>query len=345
MLTLATEMKKRGIFPYMAFPDGFPLSEKLKEQADVYINIPYRKFSLIMFFKILLRLKRENIHIVHSHGRGAGIYSRLLFFFGFNVIHTFHGVHTSFKAYVDKILRPFAHSYICVSSDEKSKALQHSFAHEHQIQTINNGISVEVISEKLQKINVIEVKKALGIEGGDKLLVGTLARLDPVKNLDRLIDFVSRWKKMEKELPCQFLIAGDGRGRESLSRLIKDSHLEGDIRLLGEVQNPLNFLVCLDIYVSFSRSEGLPLSVLEAMSVPLPCLLSDIEGHRCLATSGGVSLFSCQDFDDFKSKLEQLLSDGEYKEQLCESALNTVSTYYGIDNMVAQTLEIYNSHG
>ena len=351
LLTLVTEMKKRGIAPYMAFPDGFPLSEKLKEKADFYINIPHRKFAFISFLKILIKLKRERIRIVHSHGRGASLYSRLLFFFGVNVVHTFHGIHRGnsnwekLKVIVDRILRPFSHTYICVSLDEKSKALRYSFAKENQIKTINNGICVDMISTELQEVDVAETKKALGVSEGNKPLVGTLARLDPVKNLTCLIRFVFKWKTMEGELPCYFLIAGKGGERDYLLRLIKDYSLEEDVYLLGEIEKPLNFLACLDVYTSCSLSEGLPLSVLEAMSMPLPCLLSNIEGHRCLAVDDGVSLFSDKEFDDFKGKLERLLHDGQYKDELCKRALKTVRTYYGVSDMTTKTLNVYNYYG
>ena len=350
LLTLVDEIKKRGFIPYMAFPDGFPTSENLRRNAFFYMDIPHRKFSLVAFLRILVKLKLDKVRIVHSHGRGAGLYSRFLFFFGFKVVHTFHGIHVGnskydkFKTLADRILRLFAHTYICVSSDEKSKAVRYSFARNKQIQIVNNGVSVDYICKNLQKIDISEAKKVLDIDGGNKLLVGTLSRLDPVKNLDGLIRFIFQWKKVKRHLPCQFLIAGNGTERNPLLKLIKDYQLEEDVCLIGEVQKPLSFLACLDAYVSCSRSEGLPLSVLEAMSVPLPCLLSDIEGHRCLAIDGGVSLFSPKVYNDFATKLERIIDDSAYKERLCKRALETVRMHYNVDNMVNKTLDIYNHH-
>jgi len=81
---------------FAACPNDFPYYEKYRELLgkDKIIIIPHRKFSPSVFVKLISFITGNGINIVHSHGKGAGIYSRLLYLFtNIKVVHTFHGLH------------------------------------------------------------------------------------------------------------------------------------------------------------------------------------------------------------------------------------------------------------
>ena len=347
LFDLVEGLKKKGILPYIASPCNPPFAEQYKKTACAHIVIPHRRISFLSFLKILFLLKKEKIRIIHSHGRGAGLYSRPLYLFGFKIIHTFHGAHTEssmesrIKNFFDRIFKYLTDVFICVSKDEKTKALAFSYAKDSQIQVINNGIDKTIIQSTVENISMNTARDILNMENPERPLVGYLARLDHVKGIDTLISFASRWKKETGKLPFKFLVGGDGKERKNLEILIKNFNLREEVLLLGDVKKPLIFLKCLDIYVSFSHQEGLPLSVLEAMSIPLPCLLSHIEGHRCLAVDDGVVLFSTRDFDDFRKKMEILLHDPLYRKELQRKALMTIEKHHRFDHQVERTWKIY----
>ena len=82
---------------YVALPCDKPYWGKFSRLlgSDKLIKIPHRRFSITELFKMLLFIKDNDIKVIHSHGKGAGLYSRLLKLIApssTKVIHSFHGV-------------------------------------------------------------------------------------------------------------------------------------------------------------------------------------------------------------------------------------------------------------
>lgn len=66
---------------YLGYPldgDPYALMWKTSNKIKASFNLPYRKFSLLILFNLIDFVKINNIEIIHSHGNGAGLYSRLL---------------------------------------------------------------------------------------------------------------------------------------------------------------------------------------------------------------------------------------------------------------------------
>ena len=134
---------------FSAVPTGFDYSERIKQASVDSIHIPHRKFSIITFIKIILFCKKNNIKTVHSHGRGAGYYSRPMKLLGFKTIHTLHGVHiektilNKIKVKIDQLLTPLTDIFICVSDGEKKCAIDNKVALSSKIKVIYNGVEVQ----------------------------------------------------------------------------------------------------------------------------------------------------------------------------------------------------------
>ena len=78
MIDLINMSKKAGLRVFIACPTNPPFGFEFKKLADKLVVIPSRKFSLASLFYLRERIKKYEIDIVHSHGRTAGVYSRLL---------------------------------------------------------------------------------------------------------------------------------------------------------------------------------------------------------------------------------------------------------------------------
>ena len=81
---------------YVACPDSKPYFELLADVVgeERIIRIPHRSFNLFSFLKLLKTIRLKNIDLIHSHGKGAGLYSRLLSkLTAVPCVHTFHGIH------------------------------------------------------------------------------------------------------------------------------------------------------------------------------------------------------------------------------------------------------------
>lgn len=139
--------------------------------------------------------------------------------------------------------------------------------------SIMNGIDEEKINLK----NIIETKKEirkkLGVNEEKKIFI-TIGLIDERKNVLFLAEVFKKYLKEHI-----LIIIGDGEKRIELEKLLKECkniHYYGKKDLLG-IQY---YLKCSDFYISASRSEGIPNSVLEALQFNLPLILSDIEAHR-----------------------------------------------------------------
>ena len=352
ILDLLYSFNGKNIIPYVASPDEEPYAKNFKVLAHKYIKIPKRKFTLKAFWKIFKILRSENIHLIHSHGRGAGVYSRIFtllglsYFFKFNITHTFHGIYRDnllegkIKFIIDQFLIPFAHKYICVSESEKEKILKLFFINSKKILVINNGIDIQNIQNQSKKISSAEAKRILGINT-EKSILGALSRLEYVKGIDILLSFIGTWKKQANDLPFHLYIAGEGKEYDSLTALVNKLDISKDVTFLGLAKEPIAFLSCLNLYVSPSRGEGLAYSVLEAMSLSIPCLLSDVTGNQNFKSDGSAEFFSLDDFEDFKSKCMFLLNTPSRMDILKKSALSTVLNNYTIKKMSEKTLDVY----
>lgn len=116
---------------------------------------------------------------------------------------------------------------------------------------------------------------------------------------------VSAMKRLRSDRKTALVILGDGPQMEMLREMSRDC----PVLLPGNVTNVAEYLNAADVFVSSSLSEGLPNSVLEAMSCGLPCVLSDIPSHRELFEEEQGLFFPCQDDDALSGLMMQLDSE------------------------------------
>ena len=194
-------------------------------------------------------------------------------------------------------------------------------------QIILNGIPEEQIKKEFSSYSREEARKRFSLPSKREIW-GTLSRLSYIKGIDLLLEMPLPQDKL-------FVIAGDGESREFLLKKMA-SGKNDNIIFLGETFHPIIFLKSLDGYFSTSRGEGLPLSVLEAMAVGLPCLLSNVEGHQDF--SRGAVLFDLENSTDFVEKIHSI-----DRPSLSRKAKKFVQNNHSMVKMVSQTEELYQS--
>lgn len=154
-----------------------------------------------------------------------------------------------------------------------------------------------------------KLKISHGVDPNQKILL-FCARIVKDKGVDTLQNV---WKILHKQFPDAILFVVGGGLNHLLDELRNlSAELDNSIKVIGEVDNPAEFYRLADVYIFPSRHEGLPTSLLEAMSSGLPAVTSDIGGCEDVIFNdvNGFRVNS-EDAAAFAEKISILFTDDE----------------------------------
>lgn len=272
MFTLGKNLGKEFKVFY-AIPDSNNFLKYL--DSGNHLSISERKLSILDIFKIYIFVKRNSIDLIHAHGKGAGVIARITNIFARRIlIYTFHGIHhkchnffiRNFYIFYENLIGKIDDYKILVSDSEKKFAKSLKIYIGRNSKIIYNG----VINKAIKKYNdEFTTHKDFS---KNKVSVVSVCRFVAQKNI---IDIL----KIAVQLPeINFLIVGDGELWCEISQAILKAGIK-NIFLIGSKRNIYEYLYNSDIYLSTSLYEGLPISILEAMSVGLPVVASNVIGN------------------------------------------------------------------
>lgn len=307
-----------------------------KEIAHKVIEIPHRKFSWKKFLELRQLIIQKEINIIHSHGRGAGIYSRLLSYCtDAKVVHTFHGIHrvSNFIGFLkDMFDRLFSHRvnhYICVSEDERKKAEQSLYLdYDSKSTVVLNGVDTANF-------------KDISFPLTDHYHIGCLCRFNFQKGIDLAIDCFEQNQKFMRDHQIQIHIQGDGEDFDELAARVQEAKLNDFVHLPGATKNPIEFFKKIHAYISFARWEGLPLSVIEAMAAKRPCLISNVPGHQTFIENNLSLGFELDHPESFIQALQELKDDPQITTKLTQAAEQYIQENLTLEQMTKKTYQVY----
>ena len=227
-----------------------------------------------------IRLARaRRIQIIHSHGKGAGLYGRIAArLTGAASIHTFHGIHPAGygRPYLrlERALARWSFAVVHVSESQAAEARALGLAPAGRTRVIVNGIDAAFVRAAAARA---PISRAMLTLRPDALVLATVARFDPVKRLEVLVRALPLLVARVPE--AQLLIVGDGPERDALRALARRLAPGDRVVFAGAIPDAARVLPLVDLYVTASRREGLPLAVLEAMACGLPVLATEAPGH------------------------------------------------------------------
>lgn len=298
----------------------------------------------------LIRAARADV--IHTHGKGAGLYGRLAArVAGVPAVHTFHGIHyedysgVGRRAYLalERSLSRLTHTVINVSAGQDAEASALGVSRSGHCAVVVNGIDVDELEQR-----IAWGRGPLGFSPNE-LVLGCVARFDPVKRHALLLRAFRRL--VPKHARVKLLLVGDGPERERLERMASELQIPehritsvGDdgIAPVGAAGWNTSPYSAMDIYVTASAKEGLPLAPLEAMASRLPVIASDVPGHREVVAHGETGLLVAPDDDKALAEaIESLLDDGERRARMGRAGRERVLRDFAIGPMVEKTAEIY----
>ncbi|KHE94084.1 MAG: putative glycosyltransferase [Candidatus Scalindua brodae] len=328
---------------YVACPIQKPFYNMYEEEKIKIFPLPVRMFSVISFAKLVWFTKGNYIDVIHSHGKGAGIYSRLLGILTKTpVVHTFHGIHYKKYSYwkqrlyffIEKTLSIFTKYIINVSDSENVEGIQLKLFPKSKTRIIFNGINVE----RMRECNVdSKTKYLINSFKRDNILICSVARFDYVKGIDVAIHAMKYLKEYHKNI--KYILIGDGELKEEIIKEINDCHMNDQVLLLGFRGDVPGLLKMMDIYLSASREESMSLTLLEAMGIGVPIVATDIPGNRSLIKNGLLAKTECP--RDIARKLCALINNPKLSNELVEEGMALVNETYTLERMIRNTEGLY----
>jgi len=177
---------------------------------------------------------------------------------------------------------------------------------------------------------------------GDKKTILCVARLEKLKGIDILIKACNELNKRHVDFEC--LIVGEGREREYLERLINQYALVNQIKLLGhKTQDEIfKLLAKACVTVLSSRSEGIPVALMEAMAMRVPVIGPNIYGvHELIDDRINGFLVEPENITELTEKMDILLKDLELRRRLSEKGYEKVRAEFNLKVETDKLLKIW----
>lgn len=285
-----------------------------KKVKLVDIDTPKKKSleAIVHTFRAINKAKKLGADILHIHAIGPALlvpYAKML---GMKVVFTHHGPDYDRDKWgfaAKNILRlgermgcMFADDVIVISNVIKNLIAQ-KYNRTNRVHLIYNGVPQPEICD------YPEYFEELGIEKG-KYILG-MCRFVPEKNLHHLVE---AFKKIDAK-GCKLVLAGDTDFEDDYSRSLKQTARESRVVLPGFIkgQKLHSLLTNARCYCLPSSHEGLPISLLEAMSYHIPVVVSDIPANLEVGLDEHC-YFPCGNVKELAMKLQKMVDTDYHRE-------------------------------
>ena len=289
--------------------------------------------------QIISLIKKRKIDIIHSHGFKADIYGWLATrWTHVPIIATKHGWTSSNSIvclweWIDMFFLRFFDQVVAVSEEVRYKLLRK--IPEQCVKLIPNGITVKSTVSQ----NVVSLRTKLGLEKTNQV-VGIVGRLSIEKGHKFFLDAA---KQIVEKIPStRFLIVGEGSLRNKLEEYTNLLNLKNVVFFTGYRNDIREIYSLLDVIVSASLREGLPLTLLEAMAMEKPVVATRVgEINNLIQDKINGFLVSPEDSNSIARSVITLLKDKKLRTKIGKEARKTIQKKYSSEKMVEAYTLLY----
>jgi len=305
LLTLMEQQRERGLEPHLlsaGVPDEAPKpveEEARRRGLEVTAWRMEPRFNPGDARRILEWSHEHGTDVLHSHGYKfnvlAGMWPRRVR--RAPLVATLHGYITGrvfsrgwLYTRADQLLLPRMDAVVLVSDAMRTR-VPWTVARSSRTHVIENGLDVERVRSRA----TLEVPEEIAgfCEAHDPVLVG-VGRLSAEKGFDRLIRIAARLRDRWPRIGV--LIIGEGKLRASLTTLASSSGLGNDVLMPGFSDRVPAVMARTDLVCMPSHTEGLPITLLEAMAVGVPLAVTPVgEMPRVLGDGRGGAILDGAD--------------------------------------------------
>lgn len=311
------------------------------------------KKDLESYLKVYALLKKIQPDIVHCHSSKAGVVGRLAARI-LNIKKIYYTPHayaiqneTLSKSkyvlfvWIERFLAKFTTTLtLNVSEGERQFALNHGIGDEASLKVLYNCVESIWDQDELRDLEALKALKVKYDIPEKHLIVGTVARLYTQKNPEEFIEIAFNiCNHMER---VTFLWIGEGEFLEAMKQKVKAAGFEKRILFLGHQTEIETFYLLFDVYLTTALYEGLPYTLIEAMSSKTPIVASNVTGNNELVIPEETGyLYELGDIEDATQKLQYIIENSGLREKMGEAAYRFYKAHFTIKEMMKAYEELY----
>ncbi|MBU0576919.1 glycosyltransferase family 4 protein [Patescibacteria group bacterium] len=347
-------LRKEGYEVEVACGGGKFFKDIQNEGFKVYF-VPFnRKFyhwsNIKALFRILKILRRNQYDILHTHTPVASFISRIAAKIAKVpiIIYTVHGFHFYEHGnelanicfyFLEKLAGRCTDIFITINTDDYRKAKK-MFSNNRTFYVKGVGINTqEFMPENINSEKLADLRDELRINNNEEI-IGIVAEMNPGK---RHIDFLRAANLISrKKNNVKFLIIGTGRLMDYYKNVTKKLSIDKDCIFTGFRRDILELLSLMDIFVFPSAREGLPVSLMEAMSMRKPAVVANIRGNRDLVIDGITGkIVPVKNSQAIADAVLEMLNNPEKRKKMGEEARRRIESEFEEKIVLEQILKIY----
>jgi glycosyltransferase involved in cell wall biosynthesis len=348
VLDLVEHLDKKVYEPIvLAFTEG-AMIERLKNMGVHTHVIPTtRPFDFTVWGRVSALLEKEKIELIHIHGTRAN--TNVVFPGQWNhlpMIYTVHGwsFHDDLPPFQRK-LRIWSEAMMTrrmattITVSEANKRSGEELIRGFRTEVVHYGINLKRFDPARSLANL---RAELGI-GQDEFLLGYIARITKQKApLDMLRGFRLALDQLGGAAKLKLLLVGEGEMKAEMLALAKELNLEPQLVIQPFRTDVPEVLAAVDAYCLPSLWEGLPIGLLEAMSMRKPVIASRVDGTaNILRDRENGLLIAPQKPQELASAIVALYQDADLRERVARGAHQTILAHYSAERMARQVETVY----
>ena len=342
--TLRVHDAKHFAFRYAYFlPHKGQVAEDLRALGvEVDCFAATNNAAILAKTREVARVAREwKADVIHCHLPIAGVVGRLVGkLTGIPVIYTEHNKQERYHFLTRHLnLRTlgFNQYVIACSGDVKVSIDKHISLPGTPVEPLLNGVNTERFSRT--NFPRTRVRAELGLPE-NKVIIGTVCVFRTQKRLHHWLDLAARLYADHPDL--HFVIVGDGPEEDRLREQVDKQGMQDVISFPGRIQEVRPWLGAMDIYLMTSEFEGLPIAMLEAMSMELPIVATQAGGIGEAVTHGREGFLAPVDeWRALETSLRALIDDADLRTRTGQAARARVQREFSVQRMAGELERIY----
>jgi glycosyltransferase involved in cell wall biosynthesis len=363
-ITLTERLRERGYATLLVRGVEGPRESSMDWLAQELGVRPYKlrwmrrelgRHDLLALLRTTELMLRNRPAILHTHAAKAGTMGRLAALilgpWGPAVrVHTFHGhVLTGYfgsrssRAFlaVERFLARRTSRLVAVSEEVRSDLIRLGVAPPEHISVVPLGFDLDrFLPVRTRSAQERAATRAHFRVPEDRPLVTLVARLVPIKRVDRFLRIAQRL--VDRGSPAHFMIVGDGELNDELRRSEVARRLGGRLSWTGMVRDVVPVYEASDLVVLTSDNEGTPVSLIEAQAAGLPVVSTDVGGVRSVVLNGESGhVVSAEDEDGYARCIAGLLEEPARRQAFGRRGSAHVVEHFGLPRLVEDLDRLY----